>query len=61
VGGDRVAVDTLVPASADPHDFEPKPSDAQAIAEADVVLQSGGDLDEWLGEVVEGAGGDARR
>ena len=61
VGGDRVSVDTLVTANADPHDFEPRPSDAQAVAEADVVLQSGGDLDEWLGEVLDSAGGDAER
>jgi ABC-type Zn uptake system ZnuABC Zn-binding protein ZnuA len=61
VGGDRVSVDTLVPANADPHDFEPRPSDVQAVAEADVVLRSGGDLDEWLGEVLDSAGGDAER
>lgn len=59
VGGDRVAVDVLLPANADPHDYEPRPSDARAVAEADVVLQSGGDLDAWLGDVVESAGGEA--
>jgi ABC-type Zn uptake system ZnuABC Zn-binding protein ZnuA len=60
VGGDRVAVTALLGAGADPHDFEPKPSDARAVAQADVVLRSGGDLDAWLGDVVDGAGGDAR-
>ena len=59
VGGDRVHVDTLVPADADPHDFEPRPSDAVALAEAEVVVKSGGDLDEWLGDLIESAGGDA--
>ena len=61
VGGDRVAVETIVDPGADPHDFEPRPSDARALAEADVVLQSGGDVDAWLGDVIEGAGGDAQR
>ena len=61
VGGDRVAVRALVPANADPHDFEPRPSDARAIAEADVVLRSGGDLDAWLGGLIENAGGTARQ
>ena len=59
VGGDRVEVDTLVPAGADPHGHEPRPSDAVAIAEAELVVKSGGDLDEWLDELIENAGGDA--
>lgn len=61
VGGDRISVVALVPPNADPHDFEPRPSDARAIAEADVVLRSGGELDEWLSELIENAGGDARQ
>jgi ABC-type Zn uptake system ZnuABC Zn-binding protein ZnuA len=59
VGGDRVGVDTLVPVDADPHDHEPRPSDAVALAEAELVFRSGGELDEWLGELVDSAGGDA--
>jgi ABC-type Zn uptake system ZnuABC Zn-binding protein ZnuA len=59
VGGERVRLDTLVPAGADPHDHEPRPSDAAALAMADVVVRSGGDLDEWLDELIESAGGDA--
>lgn len=61
VGGDRVDVVALVPANADPHDFEPRPSDARAVAEADVALRSGGDLDDWLGSLLDNAGGDARQ
>ena len=61
VGGDRVAVDALLEPNADPHDYEPSPSDARAVAEADLVLESGGDLDGWLGDVVDSAGGDAER
>jgi zinc/manganese transport system substrate-binding protein len=60
VGGDRVSVRSLVPAEADPHDFEPRPSDAQSLAEADLVVRSGGDIDEWLGDLIDSAGGDAR-
>jgi zinc/manganese transport system substrate-binding protein len=59
VGGERVEVDTLVPAGADPHGHEPRPSDAVAISEAALVVKSGGDLDEWLDELIENAGGDA--
>jgi zinc/manganese transport system substrate-binding protein len=59
VGGDRVDVDVVVPADADPHDYEPRPSDAAALSEAGLVVRSGGDLDEWLGELIDSAGGDA--
>ena len=61
VGCDRVRVEAIIPANADPHDFEPRPSDARLVAEADVVLQSGGDIDGWLDDLVENAGGDATR
>jgi zinc/manganese transport system substrate-binding protein len=59
VGGGRIDVDVLVPAGADPHDYEPRPSDAVGLAEADVVFTSGGELDEWLGELIGSAGGEA--
>jgi ABC-type Zn uptake system ZnuABC Zn-binding protein ZnuA len=59
VGGERVGVDVLVPSGADPHDYEPRPSDAVGLADADVVFTSGGDLDEWLGDLIDSAGGDA--
>jgi zinc/manganese transport system substrate-binding protein len=59
VGGERVAVDGLLPANADPHDYEPRPSDAVSLAEADVVFTSGGDLDGWLHELVVSSGSDA--
>src|SRR5918994_3501720 len=59
VGDERVAVHGILPTGADPHDFEPRPSDAAALSEADVVFRSGGDLDEWLGELIESAGGES--
>ena len=59
VGGDGVEVTGLLGSSVDPHDYEPRPSDAKAVAEAEVVLRSGGEVDEWLGDLVESAGGDA--
>jgi ABC-type Zn uptake system ZnuABC Zn-binding protein ZnuA len=59
VGGDRAAVTALLAPNADPHDYEVRPHDLQALAEADLVVRSGGDVDEWLHEAVEGAGSDA--
>ena len=58
VGGDRVDVDPLLSPNADPHDYEPRPSDAEAIARAALVVRSGGDLDEWLGDVIGSSGAD---
>ncbi|HEX8084246.1 MAG TPA: metal ABC transporter substrate-binding protein [Solirubrobacteraceae bacterium] len=60
VGSDRVQVETLLDRGTDPHDYEPRPSDAEAVARADVVLRSGGEVDEWLGDLVDAAGGDAK-
>jgi ABC-type Zn uptake system ZnuABC Zn-binding protein ZnuA len=60
VGGPRASVHTILRAETDPHDYEPRPSDARALAEADVVLRSGGEVDEWLADLVDEAGGEAR-
>jgi ABC-type Zn uptake system ZnuABC Zn-binding protein ZnuA len=61
VGGARVAVDGILPPNADPHAYEPRPSDAASLARADLVFRSGGDLDGWLDQVVESAGGGAQQ
>jgi hypothetical protein len=36
-----------------------RPRDVEALTEAGLVLRSGGDLDEWLGEAIESSGTDA--
>ena len=60
VAGERASVSGILPVNADPHDFEPVPSDVQGVAEADVILKSGGDLDMWLDELIESSGSDAQ-
>jgi ABC-type Zn uptake system ZnuABC Zn-binding protein ZnuA len=59
VGGDSVEVVGLLAPNTDPHEYEVRPRDLQRLADADLVVRSGGDLDEWLGEAIEGAGSDA--
>lgn len=59
VAGERLDVHALLTPASDPHEYEPRPSDARAVSEAALVVRSGGDLDEWLGDVVDNAGGDA--
>jgi zinc transport system substrate-binding protein len=57
LGGDRVLVHSLLPPGADAHTFEPKPSDAAALADADVVISLGSAIDDWLGETLEAPAG----
>jgi zinc/manganese transport system substrate-binding protein len=59
VGGSHVHVVQILAPNTDPHEYELRPQDVQAVADADVVLRSGGDVDEWIGEAIEGSGTDA--
>ena len=61
VGGGDVEVSGILGPDAEPHEYEPKPSDADAVADADLVIQNGGGLDDWLDDLVANAGGDAER
>ncbi len=58
VGGDRAEVHAVLAPNTDPHDYEPRPDDVRATAEAAVVLASGDGLDAWIGDVVRQSGAD---
>ena len=60
VAGDRAEVVGLIPPNADPHDYEVRPGDVKALADADVVIRSGGDLDDWLAGAIDSSGTGAR-
>jgi ABC-type Zn uptake system ZnuABC Zn-binding protein ZnuA len=57
VGGDRAAVVQLLKPNTDPHEYEPRPSDVRASTNATVVLENGDNLDRWMSDIVEQAGG----
>ncbi len=59
VGGDAIAVDQILQPNSDPHDYEPRPSDVEAVAGAKLVFVNGDDLDHWIEQVVEDSGSDA--
>lgn len=61
VGGERVDVLTLVPAMADAHVFQPTPSDARAVATADVLVANGLNFEPWLDRLVAASGFKGRR
>ena len=48
VGGDKVAVKTLVGPDGDAHTYEPTPSDVKAISTARLVVINGLGLEGWL-------------
>jgi ABC-type Zn uptake system ZnuABC Zn-binding protein ZnuA len=56
VGGDRVQVSGVLRPGVDAHDYEPSPADLDAIARADVLVQNGVGLEEWLQDTVDSAG-----
>ena len=55
VGGDRVAVTTIVGPDADTHVYEPRPSDAAAVAGADIFFINGLGFEGWMDRFVEAA------
>ncbi len=60
VAGERAEVRQILSANSDPHAYEPRPSDVRAVTGADIVLRSGGDLDDWLQGVLANAGSHAK-
>lgn len=61
VGGERVEVTGILDADAEPHEYEPTPSDADALAGADLVISHGANLDGWLDDLLDQAGAEAPR
>jgi ABC-type Zn uptake system ZnuABC Zn-binding protein ZnuA len=56
VGGERVSVRSIVRGDQDAHFIRPKPSFATMVANADVLVATGLDLELWLPTVVNKAG-----
>ena len=59
VGGDHVAVTTLVGGDGDVHVYTPTPSDARKIADARLLVVNGFGLEGWLPRLLQAAGGKA--
>jgi manganese/iron transport system substrate-binding protein len=58
VGGEHVSVHSLVPQGGEVHTFDPTPSDATTVADAELLVTNGLGLDEWLGDIAADAGAD---
>ena len=55
VGGERVAVRSIVAQSQDPHDFEPSPSDVRRVMKAQLIVINGLGFEPWADRFVRAA------
>ncbi len=51
VGGNYIEVIVLMDVGVDPHDYQPRQSDTQKVANADLLVANGLNLEERMGEV----------
>jgi ABC-type Zn uptake system ZnuABC Zn-binding protein ZnuA len=61
VGGNRVRVESIVPAGSHVEEFEPKPEDSKKVATADIIFKNGLDLDDpWADPLLKDKKKDAQ-
>ncbi len=53
VGGAKAQVDLLLPPGAEPHNWEPKPSDVNRIKQADFFIYIGRAMEPWAGDLLK--------
>ncbi|WP_313887199.1 metal ABC transporter solute-binding protein, Zn/Mn family [Nodosilinea sp. FACHB-141] len=61
VGGDQVALTSILQPGADPHVYEPVPADTIAFEDADLIFYNGYNLEPNLVRLLNAAGVDAQR
>jgi len=57
IGGEKIALDVLLPLGTDPHTFSPTPQDAVKISDADIVFANGVGLEEFLQPLIKNIDG----
>lgn len=55
VAGNRAEVTYLIPTNVGPHDYQAKPEDARTLAQANVLVKNGLELEEYLDSLVANA------
>lgn len=53
--GDRALLTNILPENVGPHDYSFTPSNVKIVSEADVIIQNGLDLENWLSSLIEQA------
>jgi zinc/manganese transport system substrate-binding protein len=56
IGGDRLALRSIAGVDVDAHGFQPKPSDAAAIANAALLIRNGLGFEGWLDRMIRSSG-----
>jgi zinc/manganese transport system substrate-binding protein len=56
IGGDRIQLRTIAGPNVDAHSFQPRPSDAQALRDAALVVRNGLGFDGWMDRMIRSAG-----
>lgn len=57
IAGERARVTLLLPPGVEPHVFEPTPGDVTAIADSDLLLYTGADMEPWAARILSGLSG----
>ena len=60
LGKELISTSSIVPLGADPHLYEPTPSDAVLVSSADVILVNGLTFEGWINELIENSGTKAK-
>lgn len=56
IGGEQVSVDSLVGAEEDVHIYQPRPQDAQRLANADLLVVNGLGFEGWIERLISASG-----
>ncbi len=57
VAGSRIKIDTLLPVTVDPHEYQPKPQDVARLALAKILIINGLGYEAWLQKTLDSLGG----
>jgi zinc/manganese transport system substrate-binding protein len=57
VAGNRLKIETLLPVTVDPHEFQPVPQDVIKISQSQVLIINGVGYESWLSNQLENSGG----
>lgn len=56
VAGDAVRLENLLPPGASPHQTSFTPAQAKLLAQADLLVINGADLEQWVGDMIKSTG-----
>jgi ABC-type Zn uptake system ZnuABC Zn-binding protein ZnuA len=57
IAGERLKIETLLPVTVDPHEFQPVPQDVIKISQSQVLIINGVGYESWLTNELENSGG----